>query len=139
MESKNQTSKDSFKTIYLNVAGSLYKSANIHCSDFDYTDRNRIVKGKASRRRLVKGLCKLSMSGQTILWKQPDVDKDVHLGMVGEKVFFTIERKGYLFYCSSTPQALSGLYDEWGRNLEVLKRKAQDALKKRGVVNHILN
>jgi hypothetical protein len=50
-----------------------------------------------------------------------------------------IERRGYQLYCSSTPQAFMGLYDEWGKDLEVLKKKALVALERKGAVNHVLN
>lgn len=80
-----------------------------------------------------------SCKSKKITWEQPDKDEEIYLGMVNGKVFFMIERKGYKLYCSGTPQAIIGIYDDWGHDLEKLKKKALVALESKGIVNHILN
>lgn len=96
---------------------------------------------KRYNRRIVSelSLTKSSVKPKKILWEQPNKDKDVHYGMVGEEMFFKIERKGYKLYLSATPQAFVGIYDDWSHSLTELKKKALVALEKRGIVNHILN
>ena len=79
------------------------------------------------------------MKHKKIIWEQPDKNKELYLGIVEERVLFVIELKGYKFYCSSTRQALIGMYDDWGNDLETLKKRAEIALDNKGVVNHILN
>ena len=126
---------NSFESIQSNIGWGLFKSRSRGRNRFDFYGDYSVVKRK--RRRIVKEL--IEMKSNKIVWEQPNTDEELYLGMVGAKVFFTIERKGYLFYCSSTPQAFMGLYDEWNRDLSKLQKKAQVALKNKGVVNHLLN
>ena len=81
----------------------------------------------------------MKLKSKIIIWEQPDKNKEVYFGLVDWRVFFTIEKKGYKFHCSSSKLALIGIYDDWDKDLEALKRKAGIALEKNGVVNHILN